>query len=271
MNVSAVPSSSRPERASVLVAQYLPLHAAVFGTLVAIDHPHVSTVAGAVFLWVLGVFAIHHRSARTASFLLCVAVSTLVFPLVPNHGYVFCVALLVGAIFDVDTQVERVATEDGFRRLAAIVWFWSGMQKVLSGTWSHGQFLAYEVGHSARFGKIFGALVSSAEQRIFRLDGPFMGNAALSNLSNLVWILEIGVGLALLFRTRFRHRAAIVGIGLLVAVEVVARESIFGILMVALLVAQLDVRFRARWLWLLVPIEVLAIGGRLSFVPGGFH
>ena len=253
MNVSAAPVSSRGELASVLVARYLPLHAAVFGTLVAIDHPHTSTVAGAAFLWGVGIFAIHHRAARFASFLLCAFVSALVFPLVPNHGYVLCIALLIGAFFDPDEPIERVVMEDGFRRLSVIVWFWSGMQKVLSGTWSHGQFLAYEVGHSPRFGKIFGALVSSAEQRVFRLDGPFVGNAALSILSNLVWIMEIGVGLALLSDTRFRHRAAIVGIGLLVAVEVVARESIFGILMVALLVAQLELRLRARWLWLLVP------------------
>lgn len=258
--------------ASVLVARYLPLHAAVFGTIAAVAHPDALKVGLAVALWISGIGAVFHRAARVASFLLCSFASALLFPTIPNHGYVLCVALLIGAIFDTEISTERVNMADGFRYLGAIVLFWSGVQKLLGGTWTNGQLLAHEIGHSPRFWQAFGWMTDRAERHAYRTSGPFLGNTSLMVMSHFVWILEIAVGLGLLTsRAPMRKTAAIVALFLIAGIEVVAREGVFGIIMVALLLPVTNARFRARWLWLVVPIELLAIGGRLALVPGGFH
>lgn len=223
-------------------------------------------------LWLSGIVAVFRRAARLVSFFLCIYVSVRLFPTIPNHGYLLCIALLMGAMFDTDHPAEQLTLADGFRCLGAIVLFWSGVQKLLAGTWTHGQLLAYEIGHSSRFYQAFGGMISRAERHAFQTDGPFEGTTLLVVLSNATWILEIVTGLGLLaVHGRIRKVAAIVALMLLLVIELVARESVFGVLMVALLLPAADVRFRARWLWLVVPLELLAIAGRLSLVPGGFH
>lgn len=272
MTDAAVTSSSHHEPASALIARTLPLHAAVYGTLWAIAHPGAATKTMAVVLWGAAIFALRFRAARAVSFVSCVLLTGLVFPLVPNHGYVFCLALLIGMSFQTTLTDERTCMVEAFRNLAGIVWFWSGVQKAWAGTWTHGQLLAYEIGHSRRFGHMLGWLTTRSELRALRNDGPFWGNATLTVLGQSMWILEICVGIGLLVAPlRVRKYCVWVAIGLLLGIEVVARESVFGILMLALLVPSLDIQLRARYLWLLVPIELLAIGGRLSIVPGGFH
>jgi hypothetical protein len=258
--------------AAVLAARYLPLHAAVFGTVAAIAYADGFKALFAAALWVSGFAAVFHRAARLASFFLCAFAAALLFPAIPNHGYVLCVALFVGAIYDTEHPGERLAMSDGFRYLGAIVLFWSGVQKLLGGTWTQGQLLAYEIGHSSRFSGLFGWLVTRSERHAFRTNGPFLASGPLVVVSNLVWVLEIAVGLGLLSgHARRRKTAAVVALIVLVGIEVVAREGVFGILMAALLLSAADARLRARWLWFVVPIELLAIGGRLSLVPGGFH
>lgn len=272
MTVSAAAVPSPLEPAAALIVRTLPLHAAVYATLAAIDFPQLPTRVLAVVLWGAAILALRFRVARMASFLACVLLTVHLFPLVPNHGYLFCFALFIGALFETASAIERSAIADGFRYLAAIVWFWSGVQKAWSGTWSHGQLLAYEIGHSPRFAPIFGWLTTRSERHAFRSDGPFIANATLSMVGCSIWILEIGIGIGLLLLpSRHRKHCTWAAMALLVGIEIVARESIFGVLMLALLVPSLDIRLRARYLLCLVPIEFLTLGGRLSLIPGGFH
>ncbi len=256
----------------MLVARYLPLHAAVFGTMAFIKQPGWIAGGFGCLLWLAGFLAIRHRAARIVSLVGCIGAAASLFPDVPNHGYVLCFALGIGALFHDELPAERALLDQGFRQLGAIVLFWSGVQKLLAGTWTQGQLLAYEIGQGPRFNGVLGWLVPSAEHQAYRGAGPFLGNTTLVLLSNAIWIMEIALGLALLSsHLRIRRGAALLTIFVILGIEVAARESVFGILMLALLLPAIDLQFRARWLWLLVPIELLAIGGRLSLVPGGFH
>jgi hypothetical protein len=255
-----------------VVAWILPLHAAVYGSLAAIVHPSLATFVAAVISWMAGLLTLRFPSARHGSFLVCIATAIVIFPDVPNHGYVLCLALGANSFFGVHAADERRALTQNFRYLAAIVLFWSGVQKVWAGTWTQGQFLSYEIGHSPRFGEFFAWLTTRVEQRAYRTSGPFLTHGTLSFASNLLWIAEIILGLALLStRDVWQKRAAFATLLLLVGVEIIARESVFGLLMAGLLWPTLETRFSLRWLWLVVPIELLALGGRLSLVSGGFH
>ena len=272
MVAASVTTSSRFEPASALVTRILPLHAAVCGTALAIPHPGMSTKCLAILLWGVAVLALRFRLARVMAFLLFLLLAVHLFPEVPNHGYLFCLALLIAASFDISSAIERSVMTENFRYLAAIAWFWSGVQKAWSGTWTHGQLLAYEIGHSQRFKYMLGWLTTRAERRALYADGPFLANDALTLLGQLVWVLEISIGIGLLvLPPRFRKHCIWSAIGLLVGIEVVAHESVFGILMIALLVPSLDIRLRARYLLVLVPLELLTLAGHLSLVPGGFH
>ncbi len=272
MTASAVTLPSPLEPAAALIVRVLPLHAAVYGTLAAIDYPTLRTKVLAVVLWGAAGLALRFQAARGVSFLACVLLTVHLFPLVPNHGYLLCLALFIGALFQTKSTREISAIVEAFRYLAAIVWFWSGVQKAWSGTWSHGQLLAYEIGHSPRFAPIFGWLTTRSERHAFRSNGPFMANATLTMLGCSIWILEIGIGIGLLLLpSRYRKHCTWAAIALLLGIEIVARESIFGVLMLALLVPSLDTRLRKRYLLCLLPLELLTLGGRLSFIPGGFH
>jgi hypothetical protein len=258
--------------ASILVVRYLPLHAAVFGTIHAIARPGAITAALAAALWVSGFLAVEHRRARVVSFLLCIGAAAALFPVTPNHGYLLCAALGVGALFDERRDDERASLEHGLVGLAAVVLFWSGAQKLLAGTWTGGQLWAYEIGRSPRFAGALGWLLSGEELRAVKGSGPFLASTPILIAGNGVWLLEIASGLGLLSsRARARRAAALAALALLFAIEAVARESVFGIVMAALLLPATGVKLRAVWLWWLVPLELLAIAGRLSLVPGGFH
>jgi len=262
----------REHQPAVIVSRLLPLHAGVYGTLMAMDHPTSGPILCAVSLWLAAIAALRFPALRALPWVACLALNVLLFPEVPNHGYVFCLALLAIAVFRSDLPDERIVLTSGYRYLAAIVFFWSGVQKLWAGTWAQGQFLIYEIGHSARFGQIFAWLANRAEQRAYRTGGPFLGHGILVLASNLVWITEIAIGLGLLVsRDVTQKRVAWAALLLLLGVEFVARESVFGLLVLGLLWPTLDKRFSIHWLWILVPIELLAIWGRLSLVPGGFH
>lgn len=271
MDSTALPAVRQNEPV-VTVSRLLPLHAAVYGTLMALDHRTSMTLLCAVSSWIVALAALRFPAIRAWPFLVCIFLTTAIFPEVPNHGYLLCAALLATALFRADLWEEALTLTCGYRYLVAIVFFWSGIQKLWASTWTQGQFLLYEIGHSARFGQVLGWLATRAEQRASRIGGPFSTHGALMFVSNFVWIAEMIVGLGLLSaRSVNQKRAAWAAIVLLVGVEFVARESVFGLLVVGLLWPTIDKRFSLHWLWLLVPIELLAIGGRLSLIPGGFH
>ena len=157
------------------------------------------------------------------------------FPLTSNHGMLglVCVCLLVVSVEDeADVGGARLAL-GALRWTFIIVCVWAGLQKVLHGTYLEGEFLAHQIATQERFRVVFGFLLGAEElDRITGLTGlGAQGRFALRGwglaLSNSVWALEMGLPL-LLFFERTRKLGVLMLGGMLVAIELGAREFLFG-------------------------------------------
>lgn len=153
------------------------------------------------------------------------------------------------------------------RWLAAIVLFWSGVQKVLHGCYFEGQFLALTAATNVSFATPLAWIAADEIERLRQLlplragAGPFtFTSPALVLASNLVWISEIALGLALL-QTSLRKPAALSALIVLVTIQIVAHELVFGFWMALLLALVAPARaFRllepAAWVALLLILVV---------------
>ncbi len=169
------------------------------------------------------------------------------FPDNANHVFLEFVLLAFLAFLDERDEREGVLLCAALRGTVAIVLVWSGLQKVIHGTYFDGQFLAYMAATKTWFTEVFQHVVPDAELHRLtafneRLDGstwqpavgagPYRVDSVLFvALSNAVYVLEIAVGLLLLL-PRTRAAAALAGIAMVVFIELGAREIVFGILIV---------------------------------------
>jgi hypothetical protein len=123
------------------------------------------------------------------------------------------------------------------------VLFWAGLQKILYGYYFGGEFLSYAISQEARFAHIFGALIPSDE--LIRLQsygrpapldaGPYRAESwALVLASNATYAMEILVAIGLVVR-QLRPLALCAAFALIVAIEVAAREVLFGALFLGLI------------------------------------
>ena len=159
-----------------------------------------------------------------------------VFPATSNHGFLgaVCLGWLV--------LVRPTEALPALRWTVVIVAFYAGVQKVLHGTYFDGTFLAYQVAHSERFTATLGALLPTAElARLQALEpltvgaGPYRLTSWVGlTLSNAVWIAELVLP-PLLWIRRTRTAAMVGLIAVVLAIEIAAREVLFGGLFVALL------------------------------------
>ena len=81
------------------------------------------------------------------------------FPTTSNHFFIefLCLALVV--LCDADVGDERALLLSGARWLTVIVLFYSGVQKVLYGTYFGGQFLGLSIGHKPGLAWLFSQLL----------------------------------------------------------------------------------------------------------------
>ena len=124
------------------------------------------------------------------------------------------------------------------RWLVFIALFWSGLQKVLHGTYFQGTFLAFVVANSDRFADFFVWVLPAWEFDAIRstaLPGPYRFESWMGlAISNVTWIAEMCFSL-LLLTERFRMLAVVGAAVLLVGIEIAARELMFGLLFLNLL------------------------------------
>lgn len=224
-------------------ARLLLVAAAVHGWIMALDGEghglEPVLFASAIALSVTGIAALRSPPPRLA---LLVAFGVMLvrlgasFPHVYNH--LFLEMLLVGAAAATrrGDAAEDQLLLDFTRGVVVIVLFWSGLQKLLHGCYFEGQFLAVSIASNEYFATPFSWLAPGEVERLRGLlplrigAGPFRLEApALVALSNLVWILELVLPIGLLVR-RLRPVAVVATIALLVAIEIAAREIVFGIL-----------------------------------------
>ena len=165
------------------------------------------------------------------------------FPFAANHHYLELGVLALGALFDDRKEGEAQLLLQSCRWLVVTVLFWAGLQKILYGYYFGGEFLSYAISQEARFAQIFGALIPSDE--LIRLQsygrpaplgaGPYRAESwALVLVSNATYAMEILAAIGLVVR-RLRPLALCAAFALIVAIEVAAREVLFGALFLGLI------------------------------------
>lgn len=181
------------------------------------------------------------------------------FPLTGNHRYLELVIAVLFAVLDDRNAEERRLCLRALQWIFVVVLFYGGLQKLVHGYYFRGQFLSYSlwrVGFHAGLGWLlpaheFERLTSYAAAVG---DGPYLVSSPVFLIvSNAVWVAEIALAVLLCFR-RTRPAAWIAGVLFVVAMEVVAREFMFGIEMICamLLFARTDLIRKA-----ILPVSVL--------------
>lgn len=250
--------------------------------------PEVPLVLGAVALTALFALAFtrHGRVACALAFPITVGMAAWVFPGTPNHT--FLAALLVGlfAWLDLQRGSEARLLLQTLRWMTAIVFFWAGAQKALNGLYFRGEFLSWMVAQSQdHWAAVFGWFMPAEEiERLTALPrfqtgvGPYrVASWPFLLVSNGVWLGEIALAGAMLVPC-LRHWAALVAIGLVVAIQSAPHEWMFALLYSQLLLLFVPGEWNRRLLpfflaaygWLLAALTGLAPGARFLIKVGGY-
>ncbi len=188
-------------------------------------------------LLALGLMPRFRRLALGAAAAVTLAQIVWTFPFVANHTFLRLFALGLLALPVPGSLAERRLAHAALGWLTAIVLFYTGFQKLVHGTYFQGQYLGYMVSLTDRFGGVFQGLLPA--QEFIRLKGigtpvPGAGPYAVDGivfvvLSNLVYLVEMALGVALLWR-RTRVAAISLILAMIVLIELGARELFFGVL-----------------------------------------
>jgi len=189
------------------------------------------------------------------------------FPFVANHLFVEALALALVAV----AGPERPLGIAGCRWVAVAVLGWSGLQKLLHGTWVQGSFLASAIAMEEGFAQAFAWLLPSGEVAALVARGQpapgsgewALGSAAGLAISNGTWLAEILLA-ALLLKRRTRRWASWAAVALILGVQLGARELFFAGLMTVLLLSFQ----RAAWLRRLVPVLVVLDAALIASLAG---
>jgi hypothetical protein len=163
------------------------------------------------------------------------------FPETSNHALLELLAVALLAFLDRRSAEEGELLVRSCCRIVAIVLFWSGLQKVLYGTYFDAQFLGVFIAAKPSFAQAFGWMLPATE--LARLQGlplragggPFAVNSpAVIVPSNAVYITEMALPFLLMW-ARTRAAAAVAAILFTAALQTAARELFFGALFINLL------------------------------------
>ncbi|HYC53743.1 MAG TPA: hypothetical protein VEL28_02230 [Candidatus Binatia bacterium] len=212
-------------------------------------------------------------------------------PFTNNHFILEMLVMIVLAVAggsrrsDASRNAHVQARSDGDVRLAwrgvawltLIVFFHTGLQKVIYGYWFGGEFLAWMIGNTNRFGDLFMLFLSGGD--ILRLraynalsagTGPYRVDSALFiAASNLVYIAEMALPVLLAW-PRTRRLAAIASLVLVFVMQLGAREYGFAFLFLHLLMMFLPGDAIRRTLPLTAAIMAWVIGAAFKIFPGGW-
>lgn len=164
------------------------------------------------------------------------------FPLTSNHLFLEFLVLTALAGLDFKNAADRQLLGQALRWMVVIVFFYTGLQKVLYGAYFDGQFFGYMISVDERFSTTLGRLLPAAEfERLRNIgfppaagSGPYGVSAPLFVIcSNLAYAAELILPVFLLIR-RTRTGAAIASIVFIILVQAVAREVSFGLFFINL-------------------------------------
>lgn len=221
--------------------------AAVHGwvSYVGTDHTQVNTIGliAAVILTgsaLAGLFRYTERRATVlalGTMLLRLAVTA---PHAYNHLGLEAILMAGLATASTESADESRLGLQFARWVAVLVLFWSGVQKALHGCYFDGAFLGVAIAANDYFAAPLGAVFPDEIARLRALPlrlgaGPFAFEpTALRALANFIWIAEIAVA-PLLLVAATRTGAAALAIALVATIQLVARELVFGLMMVQVL------------------------------------
>lgn len=159
------------------------------------------------------------------------------FPFVANHTFLRLFALGLLLLADPLSLRERRLVHAALGWTAAIVLFYTGFQKLVYGTYFQGQYLAYMISLTDRFAQVFEWIVPPDELgRLKAIGEPVPGagpytvaGVGFLALSNLVYVVEIGLAFGLLW-WRSRRPAIWMTLALILVIQLGARELFFGLL-----------------------------------------
>ncbi len=181
------------------------------------------------------------RMAFAAALALHVVRLVTSMPTTSNHFFVETLLVFLATFCKLDDDAEQDLFLEVVRWLTAIVLFYSGFQKLLYGTYFHGQFLAFAVAQVDSFRDTLGHLLSADELARLHAYDPLDPSASyqVSSLlfvvaANGAWVGEMALGAGLLV-ARVRRVALVGAIVLVVGIEICAREVLFGVLFLQLL------------------------------------
>lgn len=182
------------------------------------------------------------------------AVILWLFPAVSNHFFLAFSCLLLLSVLDLENDRERLLGLQAIRWMTVIVLFYSGLQKVLYGTYFQAQLLAWTIAHDARFKNAFGKILPADEalrlQALADTAGPFGSEWwPLVFISNFTYLFEM-VAPLLLFHPRTRSAAVAATVLFLLLIETAAREYFFG----CLFVNMVALFARRNWYPVLLPL-----------------
>ncbi len=176
------------------------------------------------------------------------------FPAVSNHFFLVFSCLLLLSLLDLERDPEALLGLQACRWLTLIVFFYTGLQKLLYGTYYHGQLLTWTIAHDTRFSTAFGHILPPEEAfRIAALAntaGPFGTDWwPLLVISNFVYLFELAAPL-LLLHPRTRSAAVAATVLFIILIETGAREYFFGCLFINLVF----LFTRKSWYPILLPL-----------------
>jgi len=156
------------------------------------------------------------------------------FPQGGNHRYLELTFAVLLASFDDENPEEQRFLLRSLRWTVVVVLFYSGLQKLVHGYYFQGQYLAFSMWRDT-FRVSLGWLLPAEElQRLTSYawdvgDGPYSVSSPLFiAVSNAVWLSEIALAILLLPRAT-RAVACVATCCMIIVVEAVAREFLFGI------------------------------------------
>ncbi len=195
------------------------------------------------------------------------------FPSVANHSYLELLLLSLYLWIDSSKTEEKELFLQTCRWLTVIIFFYSGVQKLWYGEYFDGRYLVYLAGMADRSRTAFEFLIPLQEMaRLISYkreagSGPFLIDSAIFKvLSNSAWISEIVLGLLLLFR-RTWALAVVCAIFSMFVIEFIAREFLFGVLIVSLLFLFCRRDMNRRLLPVYIVFLAYFVAVRLGWVP----
>ncbi len=197
------------------------------------------------------------------------------FPFADNHFVLEVLVVGVLAVVGPNGEGEGLALQ-GVLWVTAVVFFQTGLQKVLHGQYFRGEFLAFMVGRGGRFGEVFSWILPQAEvARLAAYDalrsgaGPYrVDSTAFVVVSNVVYLAEIGLAPLMLLR-RTRVVAAVGALALVLLIQLGAREVGFALLFGNLLLLFLPNTLGRRLLPAFSVFVIWVVLAAAGILPGG--